>query len=69
MNATRIDVGGDRPYPVIVGTGVLGELPALVGVAARTVVVIAPDGLDAIVRPVCGALAASPAGILSPCTR
>ena len=59
VNATRIDVGGDRPYPVIVGTGVLGELPALVGDAARTVVVIAPDGLDAIVRPVCGALAAA----------
>ena len=48
MNATRIDVGGERPYPVIVGTGVLGELPALVGDAARTVVVIAPDGLDAV---------------------
>ena len=59
MNATRIDVGGDRPYPVIVGTGVLGELPALVGEAARTVVVVAPDGLDAIARPVCGVLAAA----------
>jgi 3-dehydroquinate synthase len=59
VNATRIDVGGERPYPVIVGTGVLGELPALVGEAARTVVVIAPAGLDAIVRPVCGALEAA----------
>jgi len=59
VNVTRIEVGGERPYPVIVGTGVLGELPALVGEAARTVVVIAPTGLDAIVRPVCGVLEAA----------
>ena len=31
MTATRIDVGGEHPYPVVVGTGVLGELPAMVG--------------------------------------
>jgi len=59
VSASRIGVGGERPYPVIVGTGVLGELPALVGDAARTVVVICPDGLDAIARPVCGALEAA----------
>ena len=59
MNATRIDVGGQRPYPVVVGTGVLGELPALLGEAVRTVVVIGPDGLDAIARPVCGVLEAA----------
>jgi len=53
---TRIDVGGERPYQVVVGTGVLGELPSLVGDKARTVVVISPEGLAAIVRPVCGAL-------------
>ena len=57
MSVTRIDVGGERPYQVVVGTGVLGELPRLVGDKARTVVVISPAGLDAIVRPVCGVLA------------
>ena len=57
MSVTRIDVGGERPYQVVVGTGVLGELPSLVGDKARTVVVISPEGLGAIVRPVCGALA------------
>ncbi len=55
MKATRIEVGGASPYPVVIGTGVLGELPSLVG-PARTVVVIHPDGLEAIARPVCGAL-------------
>ena len=45
MSVTRIDVGGERPYQVVVGTGVLGELPALVGDKARTVVVISPEGM------------------------
>jgi 3-dehydroquinate synthase len=55
VNATRIEVGGPSPYQVVIGTGVLGELPAMVG-PARTVVVIHPDGIEAIARPVCGAL-------------
>jgi len=59
VTATRIDVGGDRPYPVIVGTGVLGELPPLVGDKPRTVVVISPAGLEAIERPVRGVLEAA----------
>ncbi len=59
VSVTRIDVGGERPYQVVVGTGVLGELPHLVGDKARTVVVIGPEGLDAIVRPACGALEAA----------
>ena len=59
MSATRIDVGGERPYPVIVGTGVLGELPQLVGDRPRTVVVISPEGLEAIERPVRGVLEAA----------
>jgi 3-dehydroquinate synthase len=56
VNPTTITVGGAAPYPVVVGTGVLGELPSLVG-AVRTVVVIHPEGLEAIARPVCGVLA------------
>ena len=59
MTTTRIEVGGDHPYPVIIGTGVLGELPPLVGGRARTVVVIHPAGLGEIARPVCGALTAA----------
>jgi len=58
MTVTRIGVGGERPYEVVLGTGVLSELPSLIGPAARTVVVVHPDGLDEIARPVCGAIAA-----------
>ncbi|GAA4625222.1 3-dehydroquinate synthase [Actinoallomurus vinaceus] len=53
---TRVHVGGDAPYDVVIGTGVLGQLPALVG-EARTVAVVHPEGLPEIARPVCGALA------------
>jgi 3-dehydroquinate synthase len=59
VTVTRVAVGGERPYQVVVGTGVLGELPALVGGSVRTVVVIHPEGLGEIGRPVCGALAAA----------
>jgi 3-dehydroquinate synthase len=59
LSATRIPVGGPSPYDVVVGTGVLGELPALIGDAARTVVVIRPAGLAEIARPACQALAAA----------
>ncbi len=58
MSATRIPVGGACPYDVVVGTGVLGELPGLVG-DARTVVVIYPAGLGEIARPACEVLAAA----------
>lgn len=56
---SRIEVGGEWPYPVVIGTGVLGELPALAGDKARTVVVISPEGLEAIAGPVCGVLRAA----------
>ncbi len=59
MTITRIPVGGEQPYEVVIGTGVLGELPSLVGKTARTVVVIHPAGLAEIARPACGALAAA----------
>jgi 3-dehydroquinate synthase len=54
--ATRIPVRGDRPYDVVVGTGVLGELPGLLGSRTRTVAVVHAAGLPEIARPVCGAL-------------
>ena len=62
MSATRIDVhpsDGGAPYPVVVGVGVLGELPGLVPKDARTVVVIHAEGLGEIARPACGALTAA----------
>jgi len=58
VSVTRIPVRGDAPYDVVVGTGVLGELPGLVG-DARTVVVIHPAGLEQIATPACAALAAA----------
>jgi 3-dehydroquinate synthase len=62
MTATRIDVtpsDGGPPYQVVVGVGVLGELPGLIPGRARTVVVIHAAGLGEIVRPACGALRAA----------
>ncbi|GAA2360437.1 3-dehydroquinate synthase [Nonomuraea africana] len=56
MSATRITVHGDSPYDVVVGTGVLGELPGLLGEGVRTVAVVHPATLPEISRPVCGAL-------------
>ncbi|MFY9671204.1 MAG: 3-dehydroquinate synthase, partial [Trebonia sp.] len=52
MTETRIQVGGERPYEVIVGSGMLGALPDLVGKSARTAAVIHPEGLGAVARPV-----------------
>ena len=57
MTVTRIGVDGQHAYQVVVGTGVLAELPALVGQSARTVVVVHPKGLGEVARPVCGVLA------------
>ncbi|HEY9376484.1 MAG TPA: 3-dehydroquinate synthase [Jiangellaceae bacterium] len=42
---TRIQVGGERPYDIIVGHGLLGELPGLLGSAVETVAVIHPRAL------------------------
>jgi 3-dehydroquinate synthase len=41
-DATRIDVGGPAPYPVLVGHGVLGELPVLIGDATRVAIIHQP---------------------------
>ena len=57
MTATRIAVGGERPYDVVVGTAVLHELPALLGDQVRNVVVVHAAGLPGIAAPVCQALA------------
>ena len=46
-DVTRIPVRAEQPYDVLVGSGLLGELPALVGERARRVAVIAPAALAA----------------------
>ncbi|MEU6710442.1 3-dehydroquinate synthase [Nonomuraea sp. NPDC046802] len=56
MSATRIPVRGDSPYDVVIGTGVLAELPTLFKPGVRTVAVIHPETLPEISRPVCAAL-------------
>ena len=57
MSATRITVGGAAPYDVVVGHGVLGELPSLVGGGA--VVVIHAAGLADLAGQACRALEAA----------
>jgi 3-dehydroquinate synthase len=62
MTATRIDVNpsdGGPSYQVVVGVGVLSELPGLLPKDAVTVVVIHAEGLGEIARPACGALQAA----------
>jgi 3-dehydroquinate synthase len=43
----RIPVGGESPYDVLVGTGLLGELPGLLGDGVRRVAVVHPRALRA----------------------
>ncbi len=56
MSVTRIGVGGERPYDVIVGNGILDELPGLVGDRAQTAVVIHAEGMAALARSACETL-------------
>ncbi|NED97481.1 3-dehydroquinate synthase [Phytoactinopolyspora alkaliphila] len=42
---TRITVRGDAPYDVVIGTGMLGELPGLIGADAQRVAIIHPGAL------------------------
>jgi 3-dehydroquinate synthase len=56
VTATRIKVGGDHPHEVVVGRGVLGELPALIGPEARAVAVIHARGQDQVAAAVSQAL-------------
>lgn len=56
MSVTRVQVSGEHPYEVVIGTGVIGELPSLIGRDARTVVVIHASSLGEIAGPACRAL-------------
>jgi 3-dehydroquinate synthase len=62
VSATRITVGGECPHDVVVGTGVLGELPGLAGpggavAGERQVAVIHAAGLGEIAAAACQVLA------------
>jgi 3-dehydroquinate synthase len=57
VTATTIRVGGERPYDVVVGRGIVADLPGLIGDQATTVVVIHAKGLESLAERVCGALA------------
>jgi 3-dehydroquinate synthase len=68
MTATRIDVNpsdGGPPYQVVVGVGVLSELPGLLPKDASTVVVIHAESLGEIARPACGALQAAGLNVIA----
>jgi 3-dehydroquinate synthase len=59
VTATRIKVGGEQPYEIVVGNGVLGELPALIGPGARAAVVVHARGQAAVAAAACDILAAA----------
>ncbi len=56
MSVTRISIGGERPYDVVVGTRIASELPAMVGERAGAVVVIHAEGCQRLAEPACDAL-------------
>ncbi len=46
-NPTRITVAGDAPYDVLIGRGLFGELPAVLGGGVQRVLVVHPKALRA----------------------
>jgi 3-dehydroquinate synthase len=56
---TVLHVGGASPYDVVVGHGLAGRLPDILGPATQRVAVICPADLDPVVAPVLAALEAS----------
>jgi 3-dehydroquinate synthase len=57
VTATRIAIGGERPYEVVVGTGVLSALPAFLGPAGGNVVVVHAESLATVAAAVCRSIA------------
>ena len=56
---TSIEVKADRPYPVLVGTGLLAELPSLLGETVQRVAVIHPPTMTGLAARVVRRLAGS----------
>jgi 3-dehydroquinate synthase len=59
VTATRIAVGGESPYEVVVGAGVASELPALVGQTAATVMVVTTPSVASLASRAAGELTAA----------
>jgi 3-dehydroquinate synthase len=57
VTATRIKVSGERPYEIVVGNGVLDELPSLIGPDARAAVVVHARGRGTLAAGACDVLA------------
>ena len=57
MKPTRIEVRTERPYPVLVGTGLLTEIPGLLGETVERVAVIHPTTMIDTAGRVAGRLA------------
>jgi 3-dehydroquinate synthase len=57
MSITRIPVGGERPYEVLVGHGITAELQDMAGTGPRTVALIHAEGLEHLAAPARAALA------------
>ena len=57
MSVTRIPVGGERPYEVLLGHGITAELAGMAGDRPRTVALIHAEGLDHLAAPARAALA------------
>jgi 3-dehydroquinate synthase len=47
MSTTTITVPGSEPYDILIGRGILGELPGLIGPNARKVLIVHPPTLGA----------------------
>ncbi|GAA2407599.1 3-dehydroquinate synthase [Actinomadura vinacea] len=56
MTVRTIRVEGAAPYDVVIGAGVLGELPRLLGPGVRTVAVVHDAGVTQVARPLEAAL-------------
>ena len=56
MSVTRISVGGERPYEVLVGHQAVAQLPALISGPVRAVMVIHPASVAELAGLACGAL-------------
>ena len=57
MSDTVLPVTGASPYDVVVGTGLAGRLPAMLGAGVERVGVVFPESLAELARPVIDALA------------
>lgn len=59
MSATRITVAGEAPYPVLVGSGLLDQVPGLIGPGAAQVLIVHSPAMGAVVQALQGPLAAA----------